>query len=250
MRYFIRLQYKGTAYHGWQIQPNAPSVQQTLQEAFQRLIKEPVELVGCGRTDTGVHARDFYAHLDLTEPISDCAALLRKLESMRLQGILVKEIFPVADTLHARFTATSRTYEYWIMPRRDPFLEGLAYHVFGQLNLEAMNEAASLLLGKQDFEAFSKTHTQVMTNNCEVKQASWEMKDEKLVFTITADRFLRNMVRAIVGTLLEVGHGKIEPAEISRILASGSRSEAGSSVPACGLYLTRIEYPWNEHPLP
>ncbi len=243
MRYFIRLRYNGSPYHGWQIQDNAISVQQTLEEALSLLIKNRIELVGCGRTDTGVHAQDYYAHFDLPEPIVDTHEVLRRLEGMRLKGIDATALFAVADDLHARFSATARTYEYRIMLRRNPFLEGLAWHLHQKPNVTLMNEEAKCILGKHDFSAFSKSNTQTFTNLCTVSLAQWHELEESLVFEIRADRFLRNMVRALTGTLVDVGLGKKSPGELGRVLASGKRTEAGQSVPACGLFLTKIEYP-------
>jgi tRNA pseudouridine38-40 synthase len=249
MRYFILLQYNGTPYHGWQIQPNATTVQETLDQALSRIFHQTIETTGCGRTDTGVHAEQFYAHFELENEIVDVPAVLRKFDSMRLKGISVHSIFPVKDDLHARFSATSRTYEYRIMRKRNPFLENLAHYVYGALDIDQMNAAAKHLYGKQDFSAFSKSNTQVFTDICTVSHAQWEEKGDLFIFTITADRFLRNMVRAIVGTLLDVGYQKIDPSSIPEIIKSGSRSQAGISVPACGLFLTRIEYPFENQGL-
>lgn len=243
MRYFLRLRYNGSPYHGWQIQDNATSVQQTLEQALSLLLKNPVELVGCGRTDTGVHAEDYYAHFDQPEPIANTDEVLRRLDGMRLKGIDVMALFAVADDLHARFSATARTYEYRIMLRRNPFLEGLAWHLHQKPDLRLMNEEAIAILGKHDFSAFSKSNTQTFTNLCTVSAAEWRMQGEGLVFEIRADRFLRNMVRALTGTFIDVGLGKKSPGELGRVLESGKRTEAGQSVPACGLFLTKIEYP-------
>jgi tRNA pseudouridine38-40 synthase len=244
MRYFIHLQYNGTSYHGWQIQPNASSVQETLNEALSRIFHQAIETTGCGRTDTGVHAQDFYAHFELESEIPDVSLVLKKFDSMRLKGICVLDIFPVGDDLHARFSATSRTYEYRIMRRRNPFLENQAHYIYGSLDVEKMNQAAQYLLGKKDFSAFSKSNTQVFTDICTVSFAQWEIKGDLLIFTITADRFLRNMVRAIVGTLLDIGNHKLPVDAMPEIIQSGSRSQAGISVPACGLFLTKVEYPF------
>ncbi len=246
MRYFIHLQYNGTPYHGWQIQPNATTVQETLDQALSRIFHQTVETIGCGRTDTGVHAEQFYAHFELETEIADLQSVLKKFDSMRLKGICVFDIFPVGDDLHARFSATSRTYEYRIMRRRNPFLENQAHYIYGALDIEKMNQAAQHLLGKQDFSAFSKSNTQVFTDICTISHAQWELKGDLLIFTITADRFLRNMVRAIVGTLLDVGNHKISASALPQIIQSGNRSNAGSSVPACGLFLTRVEYPFEK----
>jgi tRNA pseudouridine38-40 synthase len=249
MRYFILLQYNGTHYHGWQIQPNAISVQETLNEALSRVFRQPIDTTGCGRTDTGVHAQQFYAHFELPTEMPDFSIVRKKLDSMRLMGISVQNIFLVKDDLHARFSATSRTYEYRIMRKRNPFLDNLAHYIYGPLDIDQMNEAAKHLIGKKNFSAFSKTNTQVSTDICNVKHAQWEEKGDLFIFTITADRFLRNMVRAIVGTLLDVGQKKIDAASIPLIIESGSRSQAGISVPACGLFLTRVEYPFENQGL-
>jgi tRNA pseudouridine38-40 synthase len=242
-RYFIKLKYNGQHYHGWQIQPNATSVQACLNNALKLILKCDIETTGCGRTDTGVHARQFYAHFDLETPISDCDHVVQRLDAMRLPGILCEEILEVPSELHARFSATSRSYEYHIMHKRDPFLEGYAHHVFGKLDFDKMNAAAAKLLGYNDFSAFSKSNTQVHTTICTVTEAIWKMDGSNAVFHISADRFLRNMVRAIVGTLLDIGLGKMKVDELERIIQSHDRSEAGCSVPAHGLYLTQIEYP-------
>lgn len=242
-RYFIKLKYNGQKYHGWQIQPNAPSVQACINKALQLILNCEVETTGCGRTDTGVHAKKFFAHFDLENPINDLNLLQKRLDAMRLPGILCEAILEVPLDLHARFSAISRSYEYHIMQQRDPFLEDFAFHVFGKLNFEKMNEAASKLLGCHDFAAFSKSNTQVHTSICTVTEAIWEIDGNNAVFRIRADRFLRNMVRAIVGSLLDIGLEKKEVDEIVRIMQSHNRSEAGSSVPAHGLFLTQIEYP-------
>jgi len=243
MRYFIRIRYRGSNYHGWQMQPNAITVQEVLDNALTMLLREPIQTLGCGRTDTGVHASDFYAHFDVNAPIDSLEKLQHKLAALRLNGIQICSIFPVDDAAHARFDATSRTYEYRIMRELDPFLDGLAHYVHTNLDIEAMNLAAQHLLGKQDFSAFSKSHTQVFTNNCAIAFAEWKQVDNQLIFTIKADRFLRNMVRAIVGTLLDIGQGKFAPADMAAIIQSGDRSNAGMSVAAHGLFLTKVEYP-------
>jgi tRNA pseudouridine38-40 synthase len=242
-RYFIKLQYNGSSYHGWQIQPNAKSVQETLNKALSLLLQNTIETVGCGRTDSGVHAREFYAHFDTEKSIDTPAYIVQRLDAMRLPGILCESIAEVPLDLHARFSAIKRSYEYHIMQKRDPFKEGYAHHIFGNLNFEAMNKACKYLLGKHDFGSFSKSNTQVHTNICTVYIARWEQQGNNAVFYITADRFLRNMVRAIVGTLIDIGQGKMQADEFPGIMASQNRSEAGCSVPAHGLYLTQIEYP-------
>nr|WP_299342008.1 tRNA pseudouridine(38-40) synthase TruA [Allomuricauda sp.] len=242
MRYFIRFSYLGKAYHGWQKQPNAISVQEVLENALSTILRTSIEIVGAGRTDTGVHAREMYAHFDF-ETIQDKGQLIQRLNSLLPQDIAIQEILSAAGTAHARFDATERTYEYWVIQRKNPFYADFAHCVWQELHVQKMNEAAAFLLNHTDFECFSKSNTDVKTFICDVRKAVWSQNDDKLVFTISADRFLRNMVRAIVGTLLEVGLGKRNPEEINKIIESKSRSKAGVSVPAKGLYLTRILYP-------
>jgi tRNA pseudouridine38-40 synthase len=242
-RYFIKLQYNGSKYHGWQIQPNAISVQETLNKALGLILQCEIETTGCGRTDTGVHAREFFAHFDLEKPVVDTKQIIQRLDAMRLPGILCETLVDVPIDLHARFSANRRSYEYHIMRKRNPFLEGYAHHIFGALDFEKMNDAAAMLIGSNDFGAFSKSNTQVHTNICTVTKAFWKESGNTAVFHITADRFLRNMVRAVVGTLLDIGQGKLQPDEMKRIMQSQNRSEAGSSAPAHGLYLTKVEYP-------
>lgn len=242
MRYFIQFSYFGKAYHGWQYQPNAVTVQEVLEQALSTLLKEKIALMGAGRTDAGVHAKQMFAHFN-TKSIDDTKVLVQKLNSFLPTDIVVQLIFAVKDEAHARFDATQRTYEYWIVQHKNPFLHPFAHYVRKELDLDAMNTAAKLLLGRKDFECFSKSNSDVHTFFCNLTKAVWEHKDDKLVFTITADRFLRNMVRAVVGTLLDVGMGKKKVAEINEILESKDRGKAGASVPAKGLYLTQILYP-------
>ncbi len=242
MRYFIRFSYFGKAYHGWQNQPNAITVQEVLERSLSTLLRQQLEVVGAGRTDAGVHAKEMYAHFD-TEHITDTQELSRRLNSYLPEDIAILEIVPVAAEAHARFDAVERTYEYWVVQGKDPFYSETAHGVKKPLNIEAMNEAAEFLLSHTDFECFSKSNTDVKTFICHIKKAIWEKQGDKLIFTITADRFLRNMVRAIVGTLLDVGLGKMEPEGINAIIQSKNRSKAGVSVPAKGLYLTKVLYP-------
>ncbi|NNJ88536.1 MAG: tRNA pseudouridine(38-40) synthase TruA [Eudoraea sp.] len=242
MRYFVEFSYDGKAYHGWQRQPNAISVQQTLEEAMTTLLRSPVQLAGAGRTDTGVHARQLYAHFDLDSPLNTDEKV-KRLNAFLPDDIAVRRIFQVNDKAHARFDALERTYEYWVVQQKDPFYRDWAYYVHLPLDVEAMNKAASLLLNHTNFECFSKSNTDVKTYVCRMKKASWKEDQSKLVFTITADRFLRNMVRAIVGTLLDVGLGKTTVENVNSIIKSKDRGEAGVSVPAKGLYLTKITYP-------
>lgn len=242
-RYFIRLAYNGSNYNGWQVQPNAPTVQAELEKALSLIIRKETEIVGCGRTDTGVHASDYYAHFDFEQGIGDTAELVYKLNKFLPHDIAIKEIAEVNADAHARFSATQRVYEYKIVRQKNPFTQGLAYYYFGNLDIDAMNKAAALLLTVKDFKAFSKAHTDVKTTLCDVTFAQWEVKGDVLVFTISANRFLRNMVRAVVGTLLEVGRGKLTIDGFTQIINSLERSEAGDSAPAEGLYLSKIIYP-------
>ncbi len=241
MRYFIQFSYNGTNYHGWQSQPNAVTVQETLTKAMATVLNCSIELMGAGRTDTGVHAKIMYAHFD-TEIAIDSGNLVHKLNSFLPKDIVVHEIIAVHDTAHARFDATKRTYEYHIHTFKNPFLTDLSWYFTSQLDVDAMNEAAKLLLTHTDFECFSKVNTDVNTFNCKVSFAQWSQDENKLIFTISADRFLRNMVRAIVGTLINVGLHKITIDDFQAILESKNRSEAGFSAPAHGLYLTEIVY--------
>lgn len=241
-RYFIALAYNGSAYHGWQIQPNAPSVQETIESALSKLHgNTPVEIVGCGRTDAGVHAQQYFIHTDL--PLSwEPKQLVFKLNRMTPPDIAFYNVWQTPETLHARFDASQRTYRYFIHQQKNPFKEQLSWYVQSQLDFDAMNEAAHFLLGQQDFGSFAKLHTDVKTNICEVFKAEWFVGPEECYFEISANRFLRNMVRAIVGTLIEVGMGKIAPTDLPQIIAAKNRSEAAVSVPAHGLFLWKITY--------
>lgn len=245
-RYFIRLSYLGTPFNGWQIQQNTPNtVQEIIQKNLSKLLQEEIEVVGCGRTDTGVHALDYYAHFDSQKNnLSDGKTnWIYKFNSVLPSSIAIKELFPVSATTHARFDALSRTYHYKIHQKKNPFLENQSYYNATLLDVEKMNKACKLLFNYTDFTSFSKLHTQTKTNNCKISAASWTQHGDNLLFEITADRFLRNMVRAIVGTLLEIGKNKININDLSTIIESKNRSNAGTSVPACGLYLTQIAYP-------
>jgi tRNA pseudouridine38-40 synthase len=241
-RYFIEIAYNGSSYFGWQRQPSQLSVQQELEENLSKLYSnEPIQVVGCGRTDTGVHAKQYFLHVDLPEEM-DTAHFCFKLNRMLPASIAVLSMRKVDAELHARFHATARTYRYYIHQQKNPFLEGLSWHVPQDLHLNSMNEAAKYLLGTQDFTSLSKLHTDVKTNMCTVTHAEWKQADEQVYFEITADRFLRNMVRATVGTLMDVGLGKIPPMKIPEILAAMDRGAASTSVPAHGLYLWEITY--------
>jgi len=244
MRYFVQLAFNGTPFVGWQIQPNGDSIQSILQHAMSLLFKEQIELTGCGRTDAGVHAKNFYAHFDIDTEISqpNLDNLANKLNSFLPKEIVIYSIFQVSNELHARFSAQDRTYKYYVDVSKDPFSFQMAYRVFEPLNVKAMNEAAQYLLQIQDFTSFSKLHTQVNNNNCTVTFAKWEQINHQLVFTITANRFLRNMVRAIVGTLLLVGKDKITFEQFQKIILEKNRSKAGTSVPAHALFLENVRY--------
>ena len=242
MRFFITLSYDGTRYHGWQIQPNGDSVQQRLQEALSTLLRKPVEVVGAGRTDTGVHARMMVAHFDWEETI-DGKQLAYKLNKLLPGDIAVQEVRQVEDDMHARFSATSRTYHYFIHTRKDPFLQAYSWQIPFALDFEKMNEAAKVLLEYKDFTSFSKVNTDTKTNLCDLKEAFWEeVEPGQWRFTITANRFLRNMVRAIVGTLVEVGRDRISIEEMRHIIEAKDRCQAGESVPGKALFLVDIKY--------
>lgn len=242
MRYFIQFSYFGKAYHGWQNQPNAITVQEVLEKALSTLLRQKVEVVGAGRTDAGVHAKEMFAHFDF-DLIEDTAQLVYRLNAFLPEDIAVQDIHRMVTEAHARFDAVERSYEYWLVREKNPFYFDLAHIVTYPLDMDVMNQAALKLLAHTDFECFSKSNTDVGTFNCDVRHAVWEAREDKWVFTITADRFLRNMVRAIVGTLLDVGMGKTALGDIDAILASKDRGEAGVSVPAKGLYLTKVLYP-------
>ena len=241
MRYFIELSYNGKNYHGWQIQPEAISVQEKINNALSTVYQKDIQIVGAGRTDTGVHASQMFAHFDIDKLIDD--NLVFKLNSILPNDVFIKAIFLVDDEKHARFDALSRSYEYKIWLGRNPFLLDFSWQIHSQKpNVTLMNEAAKLLLDYEDFESFSKVKTNVHTFNCNVTEAFWVQKDNQLTFHISANRFLRNMVRAIVGTLLDVGLDKISISDFKNIIESKNRSNAGLSVPAKGLFLTQIKY--------
>jgi len=242
LRYFIELSYNGKGYHGWQNQPNAISVQQVLEEALSVLLQAKIETVGAGRTDAGVHATQMFAHFDLESEI-DTPNLVYKLNGFLPKDIAVHQIFKVKEDAHARFDAISRTYHYKISRVKNVFTFDLAYLYQLPLDVEKMNEACKILLEYRDFQCFSKSNTDVKTYNCNIVNANWKAKNNSLTFEITADRFLRNMVRAIVGTMIDIGLGKIEVEDLHDIIISKNRGEAGFSVPAHGLYLEEIMYP-------
>ncbi len=242
-RYYVQLSYKGTHYHGWQIQPNANSIQQELNNAFGLLLREPVELTGAGRTDTGVHASYYIAHFDsIHSDLHLNQKLLYKINSVLPNDIAIQKICSVKNDAHARFDATSRTYKYFIVQQKNPFFNDSAWQLLQTLDIVLMNKAAQTLKQFTDFTSFSKLHSDNKTNICQIKHAEWTVEDQKLVFNITADRFLRNMVRAIVGTLVDIGLKKINLERLKEIIESKNRSNAGTSAPAKGLFLTDIEY--------
>lgn len=242
MRYFIQLSYNGTAYHGWQIQPNAVTVQGTLNDALSKLLNTEVSITGAGRTDTGVHAQEMFAHFDTVTEINTKNTAYR-LNAFLPSDIAINSIFRVKSDAHTRFHAIKRSYEYKISLKKNVFNFAYSYYVHQDLKIEHMNTAAKILLQYENFQCFSKSNTDVKTYNCKIEKAEWKLEDDILTFTISADRFLRNMVRAIVGTLVNIGLGKLEVDDMHRIIASKNRSEAGFSVPAKGLYLTEVLYP-------
>ena len=244
-RYFLKLAYRGTAYHGWQIQDNAHTVQAEMNEKISVLCGETVNVVGCGRTDTGVHARNFYLHFDLKKSLAfEPEDFVFKLNRFLPEDIAVYGVWEVPPETHARFDAVSRTYRYYISLQKDPFARELAMSYTGKLDVAAMQQASRYLLDYEDFTSFSKLHTQTITNLCRISEAGWKQQGKKLVFTITADRFLRNMVRAVVGTLLEIGRGRMKPEEMKTIIEAKDRIKAGFSAPAQGLFLEEVKYPF------
>jgi tRNA pseudouridine38-40 synthase len=242
MRYLARLKYNGSDFCGWQIQPNSSTVQEVIEGKLSMLLNEDVKVIGCGRTDTGVHARDFYLHFDTENIGFEAENLKYKLNSVLPSSIAMIELRKVSDEFHARFSAISRQYKYYINLTKDPFKDNF-WFVRQPLDLRAMREASSVLMDYEDFTSFSKLHTDAKTNLCKITQMDIEGNDIHIVITITANRFLRNMVRAIVGTLVEIGLGKRPPQDMKRIIEAKNRCEAGSSAPAKGLFLNEIKYP-------
>lgn len=257
MRYFLKLSYNGMNFHGWQSQPNAVSVQETIEKALSTILRQPISITGAGRTDTGVHARMMFSHFDYPEAIEDKKRFLLSLNRLIGKDIAIHELYPVHEDAHARFDATSRTYKYFIGFEKNPFLKELYWQSPSFLSIEKMNEAAEILKGVADFTSFAKLHSDVKTNICDVREAYWLplQKDKEgsdfmgtlkdgIVFTITADRFLRNMVRAIVGTLVEVGRNKISINDFKEIIDERNRCSAGTSMPPNALFLWDITYPY------
>ncbi|MBV7441733.1 tRNA pseudouridine(38-40) synthase TruA [Weeksellaceae bacterium TAE3-ERU29] len=242
MRYFIEFSYKGTNYHGWQIQPNAITVQEVLEDRLSKLLGGEINVVAAGRTDTGVHAKQMYGHADFE--CSDIDKLVLRLNNFLPNDIAIHSIVPVKNDAHARFDAVARTYEYYIETEKNAFsTESVWYFPYGSLNIDLMNEAAGKLFNYDDFTSFARLHADNKTNICEIKEAYWQENGNQLKFTISADRFLRNMVRAIVGTLVEVGQEKINIIEFKQIIEKKGRKFASASAPAQGLFLSEVKYP-------
>ena len=245
MRYFIELSYDGAAYCGWQRQPDAPTVQQTLEQALSTLLRESIEVVGAGRTDTGVNASYYVAHFDYEKEVEDCAKLVYKLNLILPHDVAVVTVQKVRESAHARFDAVEREYTYYISQRKNPFRRYSAWQYYVPLDVERMNEAAKKLLEYDDFTSFAKLNSNNKTNICHVVRADWrrDADDEQLlIFTIRADRFLRNMIRAIVGTLVDVGRGRYTVEDFERILHSRDLSLSSSGAPAVGLFLSDVKY--------
>lgn len=241
-RYFMHLAYNGTNYHGYQIQPQLNSIQEEIEKCLSFKVGQKISITGCGRTDTGVHARNYYAHFDVVEPIYNVDFLTEQVNLFLPNDIVIYRIWRVEKDFHARFDAISRTYHYYISRSKNPFHIQDSYYLYGNLNVEMMQKAADLLFEYEDFTSFSKLHTQVKTNNCKIMEAKWFEFEGMLVFRVKADRFLRNMVRAIVGTLLEVGRGKLSLQDFRNVIEQKNRCSAGLSVPAHALFLEEVEY--------
>ncbi|HEX2921960.1 MAG TPA: tRNA pseudouridine(38-40) synthase TruA [Bacteroidales bacterium] len=243
-RYFLLLSYKGTSYYGWQIQPGSITVQKTITDALNTILQEKIEVTGAGRTDTGVHASYYVAHFESN--INDLETkknIILRLNKYLPRDIAVDRIVRVKPDAHARFNAISRTYKYYINRKKDPFTESLSWFIFGDINVDMMNEMCIALLEYSDFTSFARLHSDAKTNICKIYSASWTEQGSKLIFTIKADRFLRNMVRSIVGTMIEAGRGKLTIDEFREIILAKDRCRAGKSAPAKGLFLEDIEYP-------
>lgn len=241
MRYFIEFSYSGKNYFGFQIQPKQISVQEVLEKALSTILRDEIKITGAGRTDTGVHAKKIFAHFDTEKKLGE--NLTYQLNSFLPQDISIKRIFAVKQDFHARFDATFRTYEYYISLEKNPFTQDSSWQIWKRnLDINRMNEACEILFEYKDFTSFSKLHTDNKTNNCKIYKAFWEQNGSELKFTVSADRFLRNMVRAIVGTMIEIGNGKIEPADLRKIIEEKNRNSAGTSAPAQGLFLVDVGY--------
>jgi tRNA pseudouridine38-40 synthase len=243
-KYFIFISYKGTSYHGWQVQPNSVTVQQILEEALSVVLNEKISAIGAGRTDTGVHATFFCAHFESTSTdLTEIWNLVFRLNQYLPPDISVSSIKKVVPDASARYSAVSRTYKYYISKVKDPFFDNSSWYIHGEIDVKSMNKACQILFDHSDFTSFSKLHSGARTNICKIYFASWEESDNRLIFTIKADRFLRNMVRAIVGTMVEIGIGKLDLSGFEDIILANDRCKAGKSAPAQGLFLVDIEYP-------
>lgn len=242
VRYFLNLAYNGSAYHGWQMQPNALSVQEVVEAKLKIALQQKISVVGAGRTDAGVHAKELFVHFDVEKNLEP-KNFKHKVNTLLPADIAVNSLQTVQPEAHARFDAVSRTYKYFVSTKKNPFMTDFSYFKKNKLDLEAMNQAAKILLDYKDFKCFSKSKTDVNTYNCSIEFAAWQKEESQLVFTIKADRFLRNMVRAIVGTLLEIGQAKMPVENLHQIIKSRNRGQAGTSVAAKGLFLWEIEYP-------
>ena len=244
MRLFAEISYKGKHYHGWQKQPNAITIQSVTEKAFNVILRNAeFNCIGCGRTDTGVHAKQFYFHFETNEQI-ELDKFVYKVNTLLPEDIVVHRLIKVPEGSHTRFDADSRTYKYYIHQKKNPFLTDISYYNSRKLDLDAMNQACQCLFKYNDFTSFSKVNTETKTNNCVIKKAQWKIEGESIVFEITANRFLRNMVRAIVGTMIEVGLGKVTIDQFKKVIENKDRGEAGASVPGHGLFLTNVSYPY------
>ena len=243
LRYLLNISFDGSNYHGWQTQPESITIQETIENCLSQIIGERIKLVGAGRTDAGVHATIFYAHFDLKTNIQDKSSLVHKLNSFLPNDISVNNLYRVEDDFHARFDALSRTYQYKLTNLKNPFMKNRFYYLQKDLDFNMMNLASLNLLGKKNFKCFSKSRSDVKTYDCSIISAKWFKLDNHWVFEISADRFLRNMVRAIVGTLIDIGQEKNKITSLTELIRSGDRTKAGYSVPAHGLYLHHISYP-------
>ncbi|MCF8331537.1 MAG: tRNA pseudouridine(38-40) synthase TruA [Bacteroidales bacterium] len=244
MRYFVKLSFNGAAFHGWQKQPGEISVQQSLEDHFSTFLRQQVKFTGAGRTDAGVHAKHFIAHADMMiEHHNQLKDFIFKINRFLPKEIVIHDVIPVRPDAHARFDALSRTYHYYIISEKNPFIQHLSFLYTTKIDLDKMNKAADLLIGQKDFKSFAKTGTNVQNYICTIYEAYWEEQNNQLVFVIRADRFLRNMVRAIVGTLIDVGRGYLKPEDIRQIIDARDRKKAGTSVPGHALFLMNISYP-------
>lgn len=242
MRFFIEMAYDGTEFHGWQKQPNAITVQETLEDCFAKVFQQKIAVTGAGRTDAGVHAKQMIAHFDI-EVDFDREHLIYKLNRMLPKSVVIYKIYPVQPEAHARFDAVSREYKYYVTLRKNPFIKDFSCYIPQKLDVDLMNEACEILKKYHDFECFSKVKTDVNNFNCDIEKAVWVQKEDQLIFTIVANRFLRNMVRSIVGTMLELGMGKRNLKNFEEVIQSKNRSKAGKSIEAKALFLYKIKYP-------